>query len=226
MARAPALPQPPLPPAAATEGPPLALPDADPSWPAVSQQYPFVFAAPTLPRVPRGLDRRYARLRTLTLQWMLDACRSGAPLDSQLHYARLSWVTPWLLLYDPRAVSDNHDTLTDARSVRQTVLDRIAMMETGHWSQLLAQSLPHATRDRPAAAAPPQPLAVLDHATISKACEKALDGSLKAAVRILHATQPLPPTEATVKEVLSLYPVDEDPVSTSRAALPHSRPVC
>ena len=44
----------------------------------------------------------------------------------------------------------------------------------------------------------------LDPCVLTRACERVLGGSLRAAVRLLQGAQPLPPTADTVEQVLSL----------------------
>ena len=201
-------------------------------WASILASYPAVLALPTLHRIPRGLDRRYARLRVLTLQWMCTACETGQPLDVQLAFARLAWAFPWAALHDPRAARPRDEPEADAPSVRAHVIQRLVLFETGHWEAFLQQPL-DMLKDRPCRIAPASAPADdaaphLDPHVVERACERALDGSLKAAVRLLLGSQPLPPTADTVSQVLSLYPTEGEPAALpplsedSRRTPPHT----
>ena len=50
---------------------------------------------PTLRRVPRGLERRYARIRLMTLEWALDATEAALPADLIRAWHLLARAAPW-----------------------------------------------------------------------------------------------------------------------------------
>ena len=182
-------------------------------------ELPATLRAPTVHRVPRGLERRYARARALALQWMCDACDAQLPEACQVAYARLAWALPWLLLHDhrdPRVAEEARGSHKDreGEGIKAHILHRLVLFETGDWCQLIRAALPFADgHPRVARATPAAPAASsgsadapLDPCVLARVCERALDGSLRAAVRLLQGSQPLPPTEDTVQQVLSLYP--------------------
>ena len=189
-----------------------ALPDDD--WRVILAKLPERLSCPTLRRVPRGLDRRYARARLLTIEWMLQGCRSCLPDGELSSLARLAWALPWLLLHDPR-VAEKDEGSGEAVTVRKRVLERLSLFEEGKWGTLISQALDFAfprqmSKDFPSATDPEAPL---DPKVVEQACSRAADGSLKAAVRVLNGSRPLPPTAATRDAILELYPTGDHPTS-------------
>ena len=166
---------------------------------------------PTLARIPRGLGRRYARLRALTLEWLLDAVDAGLPSATCAQWSQLARMLPWLLLYDDRdpdaaqqfRVVDGADTPVGAR---RRVVDRLFLAEQGQWHTLIRTAIEaertHQRNVTPAAAQAPAPHSSTLFARVVK---HALAGSLKAAKRLLHGAETLPPCDATTAAVLELY---------------------
>ena len=166
---------------------------------------------PTLARIPRGLSRRYARLRLQTLDWLLDAVDADLPVDTCAQWSQLARILPWLILHDDRDNDTTHTHRIDQGGeapvgARRRVVDRLHMAEQGQWHTLIRQAMAaenaHQRRDRPAAAKPPNHNSAQLFARVVK---HALAGSLKAAKRLLLGTDTLPPCDATTKAVLELY---------------------
>ena len=92
---------------------------------------------PTLARVPRGLERRYAAVRVRALEWCLDSCAAGSSPESQELWTRLAIVLPWLLLRDERKETSQQEAVTNQPfNVRRVVADRLKLAESAEWFAL------------------------------------------------------------------------------------------
>ena len=129
-------------------------------------------------------------------------------------------IVPWLLLRDDRGSAD-HAAANEAVSggIRRRVQERLRLAEASQWHTLVSMAIPAAQarlkqpRDaRARDSAPP-------NATLQRAAQMAVEGSLRGAARTLLGGAPLPPTQATKEAILDLYET-----AASRYQPPRQRP--
>ena len=193
--------------ASTSQGSPQERPTLLPDLVAALPEHPRM---PTLARVPRGVARRYARMRTLVLEWMLDASDAGLPEETCVTWSTLARMLPWIILHDDRDPEAAHlarvvEGGEPPTGARRRVVDRLHMAEQGQWHALIAAAIAaeeaYTQRtgvSKPHRTTPPQQV-------FNRVVRHALTGSLKAAKRLLTGVETLPPGQATTEAVLELY---------------------
>ena len=145
---------------------------------------------PTLARIPRGLARRYARLRSLTLEWLLDACDAGLPEDVCETWSTLARLLPWLILHDDRDPDATQATRVveggeSPAGARRRVVDRLHMAEQGQWHGLISAAIAAEAHYEQRTRASKPTSTIPARQLFARIVKHALTGSLRAAKRLL-----------------------------------------
>ena len=181
----------------------------DQDWEALVLEFPVHPASRTLKWVPKSLARRYAACRLRVIDWSIDAEVHWPRLPGRRveAWSRLAQLLPLLLLREPaRTATTTDDPATKAspNSIRRTLACRIRQAEEGHFAELLNEALAEekveATRARAAPFRERTPLQVQE-----SAAERAEDGCLRTAARLLQGDAVLPSCPATADAVEQLY---------------------
>ena len=205
---------------------PVADPRALVALEALLSEIPTVREQPTVARVPRGLERRYAAVRLKCMDWMLDAV--AAELPQAAMWSRLAVNLPWLILRDNRDKA-NEDRYEQPLGMRRAVADRLCLAEDARWAELVTVALDDERRAMTRGGR--RNRRQTRREVLERSAEHAEDGALKTAVRLLRGDAILPPSPATSAAVAQLYavgPRDEEAEGklwrAAAAAAPHKTP--
>ena len=177
--------------------------------------FPTLPSCPTLKWIPKHLSRRYAAARLRILNWAMEA-ESSTPRLPALRieaWSRLALLLPYFILHDTTRPNTPHNTTqpntphplsSNSAAIRRTLTRRLLLAEqcdfltlmdearkADHAASLHASNAPVRTRTR--------------GEMLAAASDRAEDGCLRTAARLLMGDSVLPRTEATADAVQALY---------------------